>query len=95
MIRINSFFELKDENLKEELHLIMDELVEKSSKESGCEGYDLFICRKNPCKYMIYECWQDDATLSLHKTQEHFLRLVPLFKGLTKNGTHVEKYSID
>lgn len=95
MIRINSFFELKDENLKKDLHLIMDELIAKSSKESGCKGYDLFVCYDNPCKYMIFESWQDDKALSLHKTQEHFLRLVPLFKALTKNGTFVEKYSLD
>lgn len=53
------------------------ELVELSLHDKGCVEYDLFGSLTNSDRLMIYETWQDEASLKAHMASPHFQRLVP------------------
>jgi len=92
MIRLNVFFELKDDVTLEQLTAITDELVEKSRADEGNMGYDLFQSTTSPKKFMYCETWKNDECLQKHSQAPHFLELVPQIAELRKNGTVMERF---
>lgn len=93
MIRLNGFFEVKDGVKESEVKALSDELVEKSLKDEGNHGYDLFQSTTHPHVYMFCETWESDELLTKHSHSEHFTRLVPQIEALTKDGLHLERFA--
>ncbi len=77
MIRINCGIITETlENRKKAIELAK-ELVAYSLHEKGCLEYDLLGSLTNTDRLMIYETWENEAALNVHKETEHFKRLVP------------------
>ena len=91
MIRLNSFFKVKD-NKREEFLAMAKELVAKSREEEGNILYSLAEDVYDPCSMLFVETWQDAPSLKAHSETEHFTRIVPLLKALTENGMHLERF---
>ena len=53
MIRLNGFFEVKEGVTETQVKALADELVEKSLKDEGNHGYDLFHSATRPNVYMF------------------------------------------
>ena len=92
MIRLNVFFEKKENVKAEEINALCKELVEKSLKDNGNVAYDFFVSGTRDEVMMICETWQNDEVLKAHMEAEHFTSLVPKIKALTKNGLKREQF---
>ena len=77
MIRLNvSLIVEKDENRKPLKEAVV-ELIELSMREKGCIDYDLYGSLINNDRLLIYETWEDKASLKAHMESDHFKRLFP------------------
>ena len=94
MIRLNAFFELREDVRTEEAVLLGKELVEKSRMDEGNVAYDLFQSTMNPRVMMFCETWTDDECLKKHSNAEHFTRIVPQIELLTRNGLKLERFDL-
>ena len=84
MIRLNVFFEVKEDAKADELKALCNELVEKSLTDEGNIAYDFFVSGTRKGVMMICETWQDEASLKKHMAADHF----KLYVGqLEKLGT--------
>ena len=82
MIRLNvSLIVEKDENRKPLKEAVV-ELIELSMREKGCIDYDLYGSLINNDRLLIYETWEDKASLKVHMESDHFKRLVPQIQEL-------------
>ena len=77
MIRLNVFFEKKEEVKVEEINALCKELVEKSLKDNGNIAYDYFTSGTRNGVMMICETWENEEVLKAHMASEHFTTLVP------------------
>ncbi|MBD5200330.1 MAG: antibiotic biosynthesis monooxygenase [Bacteroidales bacterium] len=83
MVRLNiSLIVEKDENRKALTEAVI-ELLELTMHEKGCIDYDLYGSLINNDRMLIYETWQDKASLKAHMESEHFKRLVPRIQELS------------
>lgn len=92
MIRINAFFQVKNDSDKLKAIELGNELVAESLKDNGCVSYGLFTCTTRHDVLMFCESWKDEASLEAHMNSAHFKRLVPLIEALTTNGMKLEKF---
>ena len=88
MIRLNVFFEVKEDAKADELKALCNELVEKSLTDEGNIAYDFFVS-----VMMICETWQNEVLLKVHMASAHFTTLVPKIEALTKNGLKLEQFN--
>ena len=72
MIRLNVFFEVKEEAKSVEICALCKELVEKSLNDEGNVAYDTFESATNPDVFMICETWENEEVLKKHMEAEHF-----------------------
>lgn len=93
MIRLNVFFEKKENVKAEEINALCKELVEKSLKDNGNVAYDYFVSATRDGVMMICETWQNEEVLKAHMATEHFTSLVPKIEALTKNGLKLEQFA--
>ena len=93
MIRLNVFFEVKEDAKADELKALCNELVEKSLTDEGNIAYDTFESATNPDVLMICETWENEEVLKAHMASEHFTTLVPKIEALTKNGLKLEQFT--
>ena len=93
MIRLNVFFEKKEEVKVEEINALCKELVEKSLKDNGTIAYDYFTSGTRNGVMMICETWENEEVLKTHMASEHFTTLVPMIEALTKNGLKLEQFT--
>lgn len=93
MIRLNVFFEKKENVKAEEINALCKELVEKSLKDNGNVTYDYFVNGTHDGVMMICETWQNEEVLKAHMATEHFTSLVPKIEALTKNGLKLEQFA--
>lgn len=93
MIRLNVFFEVKDNDSVEQAKALSTELVNKSLKDEGNVAYDLFLSATRPLVMMICETWQNEEVLKAHMASAHFTDLVPKIEALTKNGLKLEQFT--
>lgn len=77
MIRINCGLIAETEENRKKAISLATELVELSLHDAGCVEYDLLGSLTNTDRLMIYETWQDEASLKAHMASSHFQRLVP------------------
>lgn len=77
MIRLNCGLIVETEENRRKAIALATELVELSLHDKGCVEYDLFGSLTNSDRLMIYETWQDEASLKAHMASPHFQRLVP------------------
>jgi quinol monooxygenase YgiN len=59
---------------KEELKLILLNLVENSKKETACLQYDLHNAIQDPNVFIFHEVWKDKEGLDLHREQSYSLK---------------------
>ncbi len=93
MIRLNVFFEKKENVKAEEINALCKELVEKSLKDNGNVAYDFFVSGTCDEVMMICETWENEEVLKAHMATEHFTSLVPKIETLTKNGLKLEQFA--
>ena len=55
---------------------ILRMMVEKTRQEPGCIHYDVNRSIDDPCRFLIYEVYRDDAALNDHQESDHFQRHV-------------------
>ncbi len=92
MIRLNAFFTLKEGVSTEQVLAITNELVEKSRKDEGNKGYDLFQSTTNPRVFMFCESWESQKALNQHSKAPHFTSAVPALGPLTADGLKIERF---
>lgn len=93
MVRLNVFFEKKENVKAEEINALCKELVEKSLKDNGNVAYDYFVSGTRDGVMTICETWQNEEVLKAHMATEHFTSLVPKIEALTKNGLKLEQFA--
>lgn len=72
---------------KEEFLPLVKELVAKSAAEDGNIEYRLFENREDPTHLVLVEEWESWEKLEVHRTTEHFTRILPqLGEYLAKPG---------
>lgn len=77
MIRLNCGLIAETEENRKKAIALATELVELSLHDDGCIDYDLLGSLTNTDRLVIYETWQDEASLKAHMDSDHFRRLVP------------------
>lgn len=77
MIRLNCGLIAETEENRKKAIALATELVELSLNDDGCIDYDLLGSLTNTDRLVIYETWQDEASLNAHMASDHFRRLVP------------------
>lgn len=77
MIRLNCSVIAETEGNRKNAIALATELVELSLHDKGCVEYDLLGSLTNTDRLMIYETWEDEASLKAHMASPHFQRLVP------------------
>ncbi len=92
MIRLNAFFQTKNDGDRLKAIELGNELVAKSLQDKGCISYDLFKSSTRPDVMMFCETWATEEDLAAHAASEHFTRIVPLIEALTVNGLKLEKF---
>lgn len=92
MIRLNAFFEVKDESVLDTVRQLGMQLVEASRKDRGCVAYDLFESTTNRTVMMFCETWNDEESLVAHSASAHYIQLVPKIRELTRNGMKLERF---
>ena len=92
MIRLNVFFEVKDDASVEAAKALATELASKSLKDEGNVAYDLFLSATRPLVMMICETWLNEDVLKAHMASAHFTDLVPKIEALTKSGLKLEQF---
>ena len=92
MIRLNAFFVLKEGVSLEEMKAVTNELVEKSRKDAGNKGYDLFQSTTNPRVMMFCESWESQEALDKHSAAPHFTYAVPKIGEMAVDGLKIERF---
>lgn len=59
---------------RDELELILQDLVENSKKEDACLQYDLHHNIQDPNMFVLHEVWKDMEGLDLHREQRYSLK---------------------
>ncbi len=60
-----------DEERREELIALLEEMQDKSRREDGCIRYGFFAAVENPLSFVAVEEWRDRAALDAHFAQPH------------------------
>ena len=92
MIRINCFFEVREDADTVEAVNLGVALVEKSRNDKGCVAYDLFQSTGRPRVMMFCETWVSQADLDAHAASEHFNTIVPRIEALSLGGLKLERF---
>jgi quinol monooxygenase YgiN len=71
-----------------EVSELFSKLTAESRKEPGCVMYQVHRHRTEPCRFFIYEQYNDDAALEAHRAAPHFLQYAK--KELPKVADRVE-----
>lgn len=92
MIRLNAFFQTKNDGDRLKAIELGKELVAKSLEDKGCVSYDLFTSSTRADVLMFCETWATEEDLAAHAASEHFTRIVPLIEAQTVSGLKLEKF---
>lgn len=71
-IHLTAILKSKEE-FTEKVKAILENLVEKSRKESGCLQYDLHQNIENTNVFIFHEIWKNQEVFDLHNSQ-HFVK---------------------
>lgn len=69
-IIILALFKSKPE-FKDKAYQELKLLVEHTKKEPGCIKYELHLSLNEPTQFMLYEEWENQNALDLHKESSH------------------------
>jgi quinol monooxygenase YgiN len=72
MIRLNCFFQAKDQAQFDEALAAAKALVEKSLKHEGVVAYDVFASATRKDVFMICETWKNQEVLDKHSATAEF-----------------------
>lgn len=75
MITILVEFKFAKEDVLEAKELLK-ELAEESSNEEGCVFYSAMQDSSNPCKFILYEVFEDKEAQDFHKTTKHYEQIL-------------------
>ena len=64
---------------RDELHKLLMAQVAPTRAEAGCINYNYHVDAADPCAFVYYENWTDQAALDTHLAMPH---LQPLFSQL-------------
>ena len=60
------------EGKADELHRLLDFMVKESSKEEGCDKYELYQFKEEKNEFFLIEVWVDKESLETHKNTGHY-----------------------
>lgn len=60
------------EDRVDEVVSVFEKLTEGSRREPGCRMYIVHQHRDNPRHFLVYEQYDDDAALQVHRESAHF-----------------------
>lgn len=70
----------------EKFKALTEELIEKSQQEEGCIEYELYQDINIPTILTFVEKWESQEAIDRHNNSDHFQKIVPEIKKLTKDG---------
>ena len=83
-IRINCLVKVTPEN-RDAVIALSKELVDSSRTDAGNIDYDLYESANDPSKLIIFETWEDQASLDAHAAAEHSKQHIENTKGLSES----------
>ena len=89
MIRLNCFFQAKEDRAQEALEAAKA-LTKASLAQEGCIAYDVFESATRPGVLLICETWKDEETLAAHSNSVPFAKYVAVINGAGK--MKIEKF---
>jgi quinol monooxygenase YgiN len=89
-LRLNCPHKINAQNHEAALALVK-ELVSSSKKQEGCIDYDVFLSLTDSTQVLIFETWQNQASLDKHSASDSFQKLVPAIDKLCESSS-VEKF---
>ena len=90
MIRLNCFFQAKEERLAEALEAAKA-LTAASLQQEGCIAYDVFESATRPGVLLICETWKDEETLAAHSGSAPFVEYVAVLNETC--SAKIEKFT--
>ena len=76
---------VKQEHLAEFKRRIRRHARNSVTREPGCIGFEVGIDRDDPCCFVLYEVYVDEAAFETHKTmpfmQKHLRETAPMMEG--------------
>lgn len=91
MIRLNCFFQAKEDRLEDALRAAK-ELTAASLEQDGCIAYDVFSSATRTGILLICETWRDEASLAAHSASEPFAKNVAIINDCGK--MKIEKFEM-
>lgn len=76
----------------EEFKALIKTTIEDTKKEKGCLMYEAFQTKNNPVEFIVFDSWEDEATLNAHYESEHYLHFINNFK---QYNAHVEPFELE
>lgn len=83
MLRQNIFLKVDEQN-RQQVITLANQLVQKSRQDEGCISYDFFESTTIPGVFMFCETWKDLKSITDHRNTAHFLNLIPEIEALAK-----------
>jgi quinol monooxygenase YgiN len=59
-----------------EIARILRTMIPISRLEPGCIKYEVYQSAENPCNFLLFEIYRDEAALKTHSDSDHFKRYV-------------------
>ncbi|WP_196887419.1 putative quinol monooxygenase [Aureivirga sp. CE67] len=68
------------------------EMIQKSREEEGCLMYKLFKGVESENEYIFYEKYQDEKSIEIHNTSEHFKAFISVIGPMLLKEPVIEIY---
>ena len=67
-------------------------MVVKVAQEQGTLTYTLHRSQQDPCVFLFYEMYKDDAALKVHSSTPYFKELFSFLKPLLDGALEIDMY---
>lgn len=74
-INLTAIIKSKPES-REEVKVLLLNMVENSKKEKACLQYDLHQNQEDDAVFIFHEIWENEAGLELHNTQPYIQKFI-------------------
>lgn len=78
----------------EELHTLLQGLIQPTRGEEGCITYELLKNRQDPAEFTFVEEWRSDHHLDTHLASAHLQAARAKFADLLAGEADIRRYSV-
>jgi quinol monooxygenase YgiN len=78
------------EGKTEELHSLLNFMVKESSKENGCDKYELYQFKEDKNQFFLIEVWIDKESLDAHKNTGHYRKFKEEIDSLAESKKAID-----